>query len=917
MGGQGVIDGESAETSLLYGSWPGGGSAPTPLAAGAWAALATQAVSFVRHHLSHPDSANIFIANEKPTRITLIPAEPFAFPSRTLSEQSVETIRLVEVRGLTIEQRLDLAAELNATALWKIIADAEDNVSEALLLAGWLASDDRCNESLLGWVLDNTHGPVAEEGLAVRIVLGTADPGLRRHRLLGVTEAAYARRLLLSSRVFPTPYDNAAPIEQLQAGAVQRLTTAGRIDQACELSTRCSVPPSQLGGLRENLIGRILDRTVPANERLHLVGYSKRIFPDLVGKIRLKNGLACDPLPTLSAWSMLDDSSRGFTSLTIAPEAVRSALATVDVSVVVVALEVTRKLAFLAPEEGVGFSAEVLALCHDKRIEPRLIQTRLCARARDVHSLIFAALGGVGAWEALNEVINAMLSVNLGVSLGMHFRGLSANKISVEQVGALLVRWVADHTRPVEERLQAREALSVLAAEGAAVHRNQPLPSPEGRVAARKTDDLLITVLTDPTEPEDFKSAIRNSLTRWMPDRIPSLQKNIIARETVPSITALQPGQSIAGIDRNEVLALLRDPEAAPSHLLGAIALSEPFIRMTPDLAVELESLLRARIADFRRLTDRGRVITVAVEAHFAHRSIWRQLKPSLRPSSLDLRTSLCNIAEAQEAPAKSERSLAAALAETVTDYLTPTHTETIAAGLKSVIADRKSSAWTRLHAFHALSTLRDQRAKADKMLFTSVADPSEDPVLRTEAHPLLASRLPQQVYDLQTQGLLPRPPIPPVNSLFHNLPCFERDTEGEWVLTPEAMQLGNLVYPDDLITTLRDSARNPARACAAAALAPLVAQRLPALAGLLTNALQSALSSVAEINVEVAGRTHTFRLNQLCTEGLRTIGVPQQPVDAINEMYHLLGSIKHSKATIQYRPYIFFILSFFLEKKC
>ncbi|MFZ2956694.1 MAG: hypothetical protein WA705_07370 [Candidatus Ozemobacteraceae bacterium] len=43
LGGKGVVEGEVAETALLYGTWPGGNSAPTPLAAGIWEALATRA----------------------------------------------------------------------------------------------------------------------------------------------------------------------------------------------------------------------------------------------------------------------------------------------------------------------------------------------------------------------------------------------------------------------------------------------------------------------------------------------------------------------------------------------------------------------------------------------------------------------------------------------------------------------------------------------------------------------------------------------------------------------------------------------------------------------------------------------------------------------------------------------------------
>ncbi|MFZ2956695.1 MAG: hypothetical protein WA705_07375 [Candidatus Ozemobacteraceae bacterium] len=656
---------------------------------------------------------------------------------------------------------------------------------------------------------------------------------------------------------------------------MERLTASGRVDEACELSTRCAVPEYRLGELREALSGRILDRAVPADARMRLVNRARNIFPGLLGELRRERGLACDPLPALPTWSALADPARFMASLTVAPGVVRSALAAAEVSEVVVALEVISKLASIAPKETVEFAEDVLALCYDRRTEPRPIQTRLCARARDVHSLLFAALGGTGAWEALNAVINAMLSANLGVSLGMHFRALGVNNIPVARVGALIVQMVADRSRPVKERIQAREALSVLAAEAAAVRCNEALPSPEGQVAARQADNLLIAALNDPTEPDELKSAIRSALTRWMPNRIPALQGSVIDRVPVPSITTLTPGQSIAGIDKNEVIALLRDPDTDLGRVLGAVALAEAFVRMAPDLAIELESLLRERIADIRQFTDRGRVLTVAVEAHFAHRSIWQKLKPGQLPTALDLLTTLRKIAAAQEAPAAGERSLAAALAETVALFLTPSDLATAAAGLESEIANRQSRAWTRLHAYHALSTLRDQGARADKILFTALADPGEDPVLRAEAHPLLAPRLAQPVYQLQTQGLLPRPPIPPVQTIFHNLPLFERDTEGEWVLRPEALRLGNLVYPDDLIATLCNPTTDLPCVCAAAALAPLVARRLPAQAHRLVEALRDAMDNAAELHVVVAGRTHTFRLTELCSEGLHAIGVP------------------------------------------
>ena len=873
LGGQGVIEGEAAEAALLYGAWPPGSSAPTPLAAGTWAALATRAAGFVHRHLAHPDSAGMFIAREQPDRATLVPAEPFTLPVPSPSAPAAGAHALEGVRGLTVEKRLELAAELSTASMWDLTMSAGARDPEGLLLAGWLPADAHADERLLALILDDTVGPVAEETLAVRIVLGVADPGRRRQRLLAVAEAAYARRTVFSARVRTTPYDDAAPIAELQAGAVERLTAAGRIDQACRLATRCAVPETRLGILREALARRILDRAVPADERLRLAGRAKTVFPNLLSELRRERGLACDQLPTAPTWSALAGPARTMASLTAAPAAVRSALTAAEVPTVVVALDVTKELASVIPEEAVGFIAEVGTLCRDGRTEPRPIQTRLCARARDVHSLLFAALGGAGAWEALTEVIDAMLSTGLGASMGLHFRALGANSIPVERVGTLLVQRVADRTRPVKERIQAREALSVLAAEGSAVRRNQPLPSPEGQAAACQADDLLIVALNDPAEADELKSAIRSALTRWMPDRIPELQGSVVERVPVPSITTLQPGRSLAEFDKSEIIALLRDTNADLGRVLAAIALAEPLARMAPQSAVELESLLRARMADSRRYTDRARSLTVAVEAWHAHRAIWQQLRPGERPGGPDLLSALRRIAAAQEAPGSGERSHTAALVETVAACLAPADRETVAAGLESTIADRRSRAWTRLHAYHALVMLSGHGTRADRVLFAALADPSEDALLRTEAHPLLAPHLAQPVYELQARGVLPRPSIPPVDTLFHNLPLYERDTDGEWVLTPDALRLGNLVYPDDLIAALRDPIMDPARACAAAALAAQVARRLPAHAAQLVDALRGGHGSVVEFHAEIAGRARTFRLAELCTEGLHAIG--------------------------------------------
>jgi hypothetical protein len=164
--------------------------------------------------------------------------------------------------------------------------------------------------------------------------------------------------------------------------------------------------------------------------------------------------------------------------------------------------------------------------------------------------------------------------------------------------------------------------------------------------------------------------------------------------------------------------------------------------------------------------------------------------------------------------------------------------------------------------------------ANADRMLFSALSDPDENPVLRKEAHRLLAFRMAEQVHGLQSEGLLERPAIPPVGDIFHNLPMFERDTEGEWLLTPEAMKFAGLVFPDDLISVLTDHAGDPACACAAAALAPHVAGRLPDFAGQIAAALQNAMGRAEEVNAVVNGRSHTFRLAAICTESLNASSV-------------------------------------------
>lgn len=179
-----------------------------------------------------------------------------------------------------------------------------------------------------------------------------------------------------------------------------------------------------------------------------------------------------------------------------------------------------------------------------------------------------------------------------------------------------------------------------------------------------------------------------------MPDRLPSLQGYGIPRTPIPSISDLQMGQSVIEIDRDEVVSLLRDPGAEPGRLLSAIALVEWLTRLAPGLAVELESSLRARLAD-----------------------------------------------------------------------------------------------------------------------------PGEDPVLRTEAHSLLAPRMALPVHHLQERGLPPHPILPRAETLFHNVPLFDRDTEGEWTLPPDAIKLGHLVFSEDLLAVLREPDANPSRACSAAPL--------------------------------------------------------------------------------------------------
>lgn len=102
----------------------------------------------------------------------------------------------------------------------------------------------------------------------------------------------------------------------------------------------------------------------------------------------------------------------------------------------------------------------------------------------------------------------------------------------------------------------------------------------------------------------------------------------------------------------------------------------------------------------------------------------------------------------------------------------------------------------------------------------------------------------------------------------------YERDTEGEWLLTPAAQRLASQVYPDDVVAALDGTADDPSRACAAAALAPLVGQRLPAVAGQFARPLRSHSDSQVEVDAVIDGRTKQFRLADLCAEALRMLNL-------------------------------------------
>lgn len=129
--------------------------------------------------------------------------------------------------------------------------------------------------------------------------------------------------------------------------------------------------------------------------------------------------------------------------------------------------------------------------------------------------------------------------------------------------------------------------------------------------------------------------------------------------------------------------------------------------------------------------------IIVALEAWFAHHAIWSQIKPEERPAAGALLASLRRIAQAHEEPGAGERSYAGMLAETLRGYIERADENLIGDGLEQLLADRAAPAWSRLHAYFAMTLLRDRGARAE---VAALADPGGAELLRREAHPLLAS---------------------------------------------------------------------------------------------------------------------------------------------------------------------------------
>ena len=582
--------------------------------------------------------------------------------------------------------------------------------------------------------------------------------------------------------------------------------------------------------------------------------------------------LANSPLADKGKWDKLNDLDRSLVGMKVSPEAIHQGLRSNDSSEVVLALEVIRTLVSRFPKEASEFSAEVLSLTKDPRIEKGPIGVRLCARAREVHSLLFFNSPEKGAWDALREVIESMISAGLGISLGMHFRALKANSIPADLVGDFLLKRMEDPSAPVKVRLQAREALAALATEGGSQVRNQALPSPEGKAAMERANDFLLTALENPEEPEEFKAGIRSALTQWMPHRIDQLRGTIIPSTSVPSIEDLSPGQSPAGIDPEELFSLLRDSNASLGRVLSAIALVESFLRLKPESAPLLEPLLRERISDHRYFIERGRKWNVGMQALYSYQKVWSYLKDSF-PGEKTLSLSLGKIAASQEAPGPGESSLAYGFAAVIVFYLEKAGMKTLIADLLEGINDSNQSTWTRLHFYHALNALK-QGDLANQKLFVALSDPKEDPVLRKEAHSLLALQFKAEIFDLQKRELLFRPPLPPVEKIYEIVPLFERDTEGALNLTPEAFKLMNLFFPEDLIDALKHPDKDPSRSCSAAVFAAKTAERLPQIKDKIIEALRSARLNGKEIQLDhpISGKNVTFRLETLCNDALKEL---------------------------------------------
>ncbi|MDH4318797.1 MAG: hypothetical protein OEV64_10440, partial [Desulfobulbaceae bacterium] len=396
-------------------------------------------------------------------------------------------------------------------------------------------------------------------------------------------------------------------------------------------------------------------------------------------------------------------------------------------------------------------------------------------------------------------------------------------------LGDLLVELMADRNNRWKVRFMARMALDGTMIPGKGEARSVTM---ERR---KRANEMLVGIVTDPSEPSELRSLIREQLPRLYPEGVAELQtRTMEAKTPVPPWAEVRCAQLTKALDEisrkvdlDEVASLLTDAsDAEPERVLTAIELVPAVLRWYPAMTTCFEPLLRARLKDERKVSP--------VSPHQSTTLAARALKSYENLLAVYGRAEAASLSPLQAGVI--EEVLLVALRGGLRIYELalkirssfPREAAVAAPRVLALLQDAKLAPLIRFNAYMGHDALAPGENKIlNQAAAMIIADFLEDMELRTLLIENYAYRLPKLLHTIRRKVKKSLLPLPPVEDLYY-VSFEERGIPFGFELnTLKVNMAADITDPEEVLAIL-EQATDPSKTLAALHILPRLIQLEP-----------------------------------------------------------------------------------------